>query len=307
MNAALRVLALLFALLCATGAEAANRFLTCATTCTITAIDTSIWGTTTGGTGASVPGSGDAVILDAATCVGGTTCTATMGPGYNPTWQSITMGTCTASTAGCILDFAPNDNNVTLSVAFNCTGTGTRTLNMGDGIWTVSGTTGTVWDCGVITNLTFNANSSTLAFSATPTSSRTINFGGLTYNIVTITNSVASSRTIIWSVGNPTFTGAVTLSNVLNLRLSGTQAYTFNGGLTYNGTSTTQAALYTDGAGTPAATVNVAGAVSLAWLFIQNITKGGAGSITATNSFDAGGNTGVTITGPSGGGRCIGC
>src|SRR3954469_16922347 len=85
-------------------AEAANRFLTCTTTCTITAADTSIWGSVSGGTGASVPSTFDDVILDAGTCVAGTTCTATMGAAYNPTWQSFTMSACTASTAGCIFE-----------------------------------------------------------------------------------------------------------------------------------------------------------------------------------------------------------
>src|SRR6185369_2856541 len=131
---------ILWLLLCLP-AEAANRFLTCAVTCTITAADTTIWGTTSGGTGASVPGSSDAVILDAATCVGGVTCTATMGAGYNPTWQSITMGACTASTTGCIFDWSANNNNVTLSAAtgLNNNNTGTRTLNMGAGNWTFTG------------------------------------------------------------------------------------------------------------------------------------------------------------------------
>jgi len=96
-------------------AQAANRFLTCTTACTITAADTSIWGTASGGTGASVPGSGDAVILDGNTCVGGTTCTATMGAAYNPTWQSFDMSACTASTSGCIFD--ANTNSKTMIAA----------------------------------------------------------------------------------------------------------------------------------------------------------------------------------------------
>src|SRR5262245_672467 len=112
-------------------ALAANRFAVCTTTCTWDGASTAMWSTTSGGgTGASVPGSGDAVILDAATCVGGTTCTITVNT--NPTIQSLTMGACTASTTGCILDFSVNNNSPTLSVvpSLSVTGTGTRNLKM---------------------------------------------------------------------------------------------------------------------------------------------------------------------------------
>jgi len=75
--------------------------------------------------GRQFPVSADNVTLDAATCVGGTTCTITVNTNFNIT--ALTMGACTASTTGCILDFSINNNNVTLTGGlFDVSGTGTR-------------------------------------------------------------------------------------------------------------------------------------------------------------------------------------
>src|SRR5258708_36798458 len=99
----MRGLGLRVLLLClfTTVASAANRFAVCTTTCTWDGASTAMWSTSSGGaTGASVPGASDPVIFDGSTCVGGTTCTTTVNT--NPTIASLTMGSCTASTTGCI-------------------------------------------------------------------------------------------------------------------------------------------------------------------------------------------------------------
>ena len=303
MGAAMNVLRSLFILvallLSSVSADAANRFATCAVTCTWDASDTTMWGAASGGTGASVPGSGDAVILDTATCVGAVTCTITVNT--TVTVQSITMGTCTASTTGCILDFSANNNNVTLSVAFSGTGTGTRSLLMGNGTWTLSGSGAVVWDLTTVTNLTFNANSSTLDLAATSTSNRTFVGGGRTYNAFAITNP-ASSPWKVRITGANTF-ASWTFTNLRWFELAAGITQIINGAITYSGTSSAQSALMTDGA---TATISVGSAIALSWLFIQSITKAGAGSITATNAFNGGNNSGVTITAPTGGARIIG-
>src|SRR6185295_8391110 len=159
-------------------AQAAQRFLTCATTCTITAADTSIWGAASGGTGASVPGSSDDVVLDNLTCVGGTTCTGTFGAGYNPTWQALTMSACTASTSGCILDANPNTNTITLtnSGAYTNTGAGTRTLS--GGTWVLSASTA-LWNANATATMTNN-----VSVSFTGTGNRRFFGGGKTYGTV---------------------------------------------------------------------------------------------------------------------------
>lgn len=286
-------------------ADAANRFLTCTVTCTITAVDTTIWGTTSGGTGASVPGSSDAVILDAATCVGGVTCTATMGAGYNPTWGSITMGACTASTSGCILDFSANNNNVTISGTFNCNGTGTRTLNMGSGTWTMTqGGGSTPWDLGVVTNLTFNANTSTILFSATTvTGNRVFAGGGRTYSTVTLASPSVISGNIVFSITGANTFGTFNINPPYWVRFpAGTT--TITSAFNWTGTAFNNAIAIDGGTGS-AATISSANNGTLTWGVVSGLTFTGGGTFTATNSFDMKANTGITITGPatgSGGG-----
>src|SRR6185312_14968270 len=110
----LLLLALAF-LASAAPAEAANRFAVCSTTCTWDNTSTAMWSTTSGGaTGASAPTASDAVIIDAATCVGGTTCTITTFAGTISV-QNITWGACTASTTGCIVKADTNNTNFTIN------------------------------------------------------------------------------------------------------------------------------------------------------------------------------------------------
>jgi hypothetical protein len=53
-------------------------------------------------------------------------------------------------------------------------------------------------------------------------------------------------------------------------------------------------------------TVSVGSASTIDWGSVLRVTKAGAGSITASNSFDLGANSSVTITPPSVGGGVIG-
>lgn len=291
----LQRLILTAALLCLSvfGADAANRFLTCNTTCTITAADTSIWGTSSGGTGASVPGSSDAVVLDAATCVGGTTCTATMGAAYNPTWQTITMGACTASTAGCILDFSANNNNITLNgvnTALSSSGTGTRTLNMGNGLWDFTGAQPSL-DFTTVTNFTFNANSSTIRWSgANQAGARQFITGGKTFNIVTAN----ASNGLVFNI-------ATTGATIATLNVTGPNHVTFPGASTVtvtnlNVTGTVNVPVLLKSSTTGIATVGVTSA-SMSGVAINQLTF--TGSPTATNCYDIGSNTGITCTAPA--------
>ena len=302
-----RFLICLLFLLISFSVEAANRFATCVSTCTWDASDTTMWGAASGGTGASVPGSGDAVILDNLTCVGGVTCTITVNTTVNV--QSITMGTCTASTTGCILNFAANDNNVTL-ITFSNSGTGTRTLNMGDGTWTITTPSGTPWDQNTITNLTFASNASTLVIapSATRSAQAIVSLGAsLTYNAITINDPVLASTVerapLLFTSATNTIT-TFSIINAYSIKFAGSTT-TITNGFSYSGGVTT-ALLITSGDNNSQATLSVGGTVTFSWAAFQNIIKAGAGSISATNSFDLGGNANITITNPAGGGRIIG-
>jgi len=115
------------------------------------ASDTTHWAATSNGAGGqSVPGVADTVTFDASS--GGGTVTVNT----NLSVVSITMGAFTGT-----LDFATNNNSPTMST-FNCSGTGTRTLNMGSGTWTITGSNATIWTTSTATNLTLDPGSSTV-------------------------------------------------------------------------------------------------------------------------------------------------
>jgi len=85
--------------------------------------------------------------------------------------------------------FNANGYDVTCTAFFG-SGSTTKTLTMGSGTWTLSGT-GTVWDLGA--NLTFNVNTANIALSDTSTTSRTFAGGGLTYNNLNIGGTTGTS------------------------------------------------------------------------------------------------------------------
>jgi hypothetical protein len=85
-----------------------------------------------------------------------------------------------------------NANNFNLTcTAFSGIGTGNRTITMGSGLWTLTGT-GTVWNTATITNLTFNKNTANILLSNTTTSSRSF-AGGLAFNKLTIGGATGTS------------------------------------------------------------------------------------------------------------------
>lgn len=275
-------------------AQAAARFLTCNTTCTITAIDTTIWGTVSGGTGASVPGSADDVTLDASTCVGGTTCTATFGAGYNPTWLSLTQSLCTASTAGCILDANTNTNTITLtaSSAYTNSGAGTRTLSGGTWILSANGPTWNISGSATITN------SPSIQWSGTGGGgTKRFLAGGKTYGTITVSSSTspfvisAANTFSTFTVSSPNkviFPGGVTTTITTFTNITGTLA--------------APSSLWYDSPLNGAATVSSGNNFSCTACGISGMTFSGGGTFSATSSFDQQNNTNITMSPPSGGG-----
>lgn len=100
--------------------------------------------------------------------------------------------------------FNANNYNVTCSDFVFGAATTTRTVTMGSGLWTLTGT-GTVWSANTTTNLTFNKNTANILLSNTSTSARTFNPGNLAYNKLTIGGSTGTSTTTI-SSGTCSFT-----------------------------------------------------------------------------------------------------
>lgn len=248
------------------------------------ASDTTHWASSSNGAGGqSVPGSADSVTFDGSSGGGTVTVNTTV------TVTSITCGAFTGT-----LDFSANNNNVTLSgtTGFVGSGTGTRTLNLGNGTWTLTSNGAVSWDMTTTTNLTFNANSSTVAFTqATPTATRNFIPGGLTYNSVTFNGQSGTGFNMLW-------TGA---STIATLTIAGNNRVQF-------GSGTTQTITNLVISGTPTAPVflesqNTAAAATLT-VTTATIKSAALRFLTFTNaaiahdSFNLGSNTNVTIIPP---------
>lgn len=113
-----------------------------------------------------------------------------------------------------------NANNFNFSTGlFFASGANPRTITMGSGTWTLSGT-GTVWDLGTTSNLVFNKDTANIVLSNTSTTARTFAGGSLTYNTLTIGGTTGTSTLTI--TGNNTFdTLASTKTVAHTIRFSG--------------------------------------------------------------------------------------
>lgn len=266
----------------------ANRFWVLGTG-TWDASDTTHWATTSGAGsgGASVPGASDVAIFDASSGGGTVTVNTTVAI------TSITAGAFTGT-----LDFGTNNNNVTLSGNASFTGSGTRSINMGSGTWTFTGG-GKVFDCATSTNLTPTFQNAPLVLSANSTS-REVAGGGQTLNSLTVSSNSTKGQVLLSNTGT-TFS-SITVNDGNTLVLTQLQTFNVSGALTMTGTSSAPVGLMASTAGANIATLSVGSASTIDWGAIFAITESGAGTITASNSFDLGRNTNITITAPSGGG-----
>lgn len=76
--------------------------------------------------------------------------------------------------------FDANDFNIT-TTRLTSSNSNIRTISMGIGIWTLTGT-GTIWNLSAVTNLTLNEETSTIKFTNSTSTDRTFAGGGQTYN-----------------------------------------------------------------------------------------------------------------------------
>ena len=201
---------------------------------------------------------------------------------------TLTNGTLNANNQNfTALDFSSSNSNV-------------RTITMGSGTWTLSGTNA-FWDLSTTTNLTFNKDTANIVFSSTGTGGRTFNGGGLTYNNLTIGGATGISTLAI--------TGANTFDTLASTK---TVAHT----ITFPNVTTTVSNWTITGTPGNVVTCQRTGA-SGTW----TIDKTGGGQITGinylnisnstatpsntwyagANSIDGGGNTGWIFGSPSNG------
>lgn len=290
-------------------AHAANRFAVCSTTCTWDNTSTAMWSASSGGaTGASAPTSADDVILDANTCVGGTTCTITTFAGTISA-ATITWGACTASTIGCIIAANTNNTNFTLGPTggsnFSGTGTGTRKWVGGTGTYNLTngGGFGHFFDMSTTTNdqgSTFNS----ATWIANSTGGLPVwQNNGFSFGATTFTGNT-SSRGAAQIAGNTTW-ASLTFSGPLYVQFTTGNTQTVTGALTVTGASASNAIAFESNSVISSSTTISLGSASTAdWIALRAITFSGAATITATDCLNLGGLTlnGGSCTPPSAGG-----
>lgn len=206
-------------------------------------------------------------------------------------------------TAG-TFDNTVNNINVTVPTWTGATG---GTVKCGTGTWTFNSSTGTLFQQ---TAGTVTCSSGIFDFtSTTATNNRTFQTLNATYGALNITGIAIPGYmlAIVGTAGGPTF-GSMTIGP--------SQAVVFSTGITFTFTATPQltgtAALpiFLNGGAdvTTKATLAVAAGTAPNWSYValQNITITGNTSGVCNNCFDLGGNSGITIHGPSGGGGIIG-
>jgi hypothetical protein len=111
-----------------------------------------------------------------------------------------------------------------VTVGFVTFGFGVKTIKMGSGTWTLSGSTGNVWDC-FTTGLNFYKGTANIVLSNTGTSSRSFLGAGLSYNKLTIGGTTGTSTLTI--TGNNTFTELASTKTVAHTIALGATTQTF--------------------------------------------------------------------------------
>lgn len=263
------------------------------------------WAPTTGGaatgcqTSNAAPTTGDVVTFDGSSGGGTVTASATIS---GLSLDSLVAGAFTGT-----IDFSANNPNLTFtgSGGVNLSGAGTKTVSMGSGTFTLS-SNAAFWFCGTCANLTLNAGTSTVAFTGTGgTSARRFNPGSKTYATVSVASGSAAFE-IQGSFTVATFTPAP--GNTINIGPNATVTATTITNVA--GSSSAQILFVNQDPISGAATLTITNNWTCDWCGFGSTTFSGAGSKTATNSFDFKGNSGITITAPSvgggGGGRIIG-
>lgn len=199
-------------------------------------------------------------------------------------------------------DNSVNNNNITVSNsgnAINLSGSGTRTINLGTATYTLTNATCT-FTVAVTTNLTLSSSNATITFTSTASGNRTITTGASrTFGTVNCAAGAAgaNARYSIGAGGAGLTIGTLNVNAPSNVFLTD-GPLTISSAISCTGSSSAQIGLQTDTAGF-ALTLNLPGSSTLAWCSIRDVAF--TGSPTATNSFDLGNVSGISISAPTGG------
>jgi hypothetical protein len=240
---------------------------------------------------------------------------AVTGPTFSPnaavstafTTNGNTVRALTVATVGCTVTlqdnltcaglltaaggtFDANDFNVS-ATGFTASGTFARTISMGNGAWTIGGsTTAALWDTTTTTNLTYNAEGATITFNPSTIAAYTISTGNLAItNAITILAMGSNSARI-----SMTGTGALS-----SLTVTGQNRIFLNGNSVINsgnfdGTPTANILISSSAPGT-ARTITASGSITGKYVVVQDMTKAGAGTIVFLPGVDLGNNTDITL------------
>lgn len=243
---------------------------------------THIAASSNGAGGQSYPGSGDTLTFDANS--GGGTVTVTAPH----TLQSISMGAFTGT-----WDNSGGNHAFTLTAAtgFNGSGTGVRTINLGSATYTCSASNAT-FSFATSTNLTLTASSANIVLSGG--GGATFSGGAKTYGSLSFGTTTSLAAYEI--TGANTF-GQINITAPNYIQFSANQ--TITNAFNWAGSSGSAITIISNSPVVSVRTIAAAASSVASWCAFRSITF--TGSPSATNSFDLGQATGITITPPSGG------
>jgi hypothetical protein len=183
--------------------------------------------------------------------------------------------------------------NVTVGV-FSSNNANTRTLNMGSGTWTISGTSGQVWNYGVTTGLTHNGGTAPLIFSDTGASQKQMNSGSGSRTWYSI-QVASSSGGLLFNNANFICTN-LTISAPNTITVVTGQTITVTGTLTLVGSAGNVISILSTTGGTPFTFSKASGVVNADYVSLKDSTaSGGAAFFAGPNSTNVSGNTGWTF------------
>jgi len=215
--------------------------------------------------------------------------------GTYTTQDALSVTNATTHTSG---TFDANDFSVTTGT-FASSNSNTRTINMGNGTWTLNNT-GTAWNTSTVTGLTLNPEGSTIVVANVTASAKTFAGGGRTFNNLTV-----SGDNVTISGANTFATLAVNTAGLTNgLRLTSAVTQTVSN-ITTNGSAGNLAKLVASTGGSAATIIKSGGGtITTDYMSIQDITLSTTNSpvwYAGANSTNVSGNTNITFTGPPGG------
>lgn len=229
---------------------------------------------------------------------GKTTGDVTYNATSNGSWQLTgTHNTGTTSTVTLTKGTLDTNGQTASWGIFNSSNSNVRTLTLGaSSITLTAGATQAPWNINTSTNLTLNANTSTLILNGAANGSGTQFAGGAkTYNVVQLTGSGIVSLLSGDTFGTLTRTGTATKTDYLQLN----SPITVTGTLNLNGNSATNRILvYSNTIGTTRTITNTGATMSWTNVDFRDIdlsTAYDASAITG-KSGDAGGNSDITFT-----------